>query len=114
VQRGQPSAPWVVDLAAGLAADGKQVGGLRGRTLTTTNLLRFDVSGENLHEDEVRIPAVTFRLGAVQGEMVDLVKKLCEPLFVIFDYAVIPDDTYSEIITEFVDRKARQLSQKPT
>ena len=80
-------------------------GGLRGRTLRAFSLTRPLLPRENLHEDEVSIPAITFKLGAVQTEMVDLVKKLCEPLFVIFDYAEFPDEIYRQIVTDFVNGK---------
>ena len=56
-----------------------------------------------MHEDDVSVPMMTFKLGAVQAEMMDLVKKLCEPLFIIFDYEVIPDDIYRQIVTDFIN-----------
>ena len=56
-------------------------------------------------EHEVSIPPITFKLGGMQAEMVELVKKLCEPLFVIFDYAEISNEDYRKIVTEFVNGK---------
>jgi hypothetical protein len=82
-------------------------GGLRGRTLKAFSPTRPLLRRENLHEDEVSIPPFTFKLGAVQAEMVDLVKKLCEPLFVIFDYAEFSDDIYRQIVMDFVNGKIR-------
>lgn len=84
-------------------------GGLRGRTLRAASPNRGKplTFPKNHHEDEVNIPAITFRLGAVQAEMVELVKKLCEPLFVIFDYAEFSDEIYREIVTEFISGKIR-------
>jgi MinD-like ATPase involved in chromosome partitioning or flagellar assembly len=82
-------------------------GGLQGRTLTAgspTRLLDLEAR-ENQREDDVSIPAITFKLGAVQAEMVDLVKKLCEPLFVIFDYATFVDAVYRQIVTDFINGK---------
>src|ERR1039457_2180402 len=80
-------------------------GGLRGRTLLAY-LTGLPVQARrNLHEDDVRIPPVVFRVGAVEAELVDLVKKLCEPLFVIFDFASFPDDIYRQIVTDFVKGK---------
>ncbi|MBZ5622507.1 MAG: hypothetical protein LAQ69_27800 [Acidobacteriia bacterium] len=82
-------------------------GGLRGRRLTARSPLReLYTEGENLLEDEVSIPYVSFRLGAVGTEIVELVKKLCEPLFVIFDYATFTDDVYRQIVTDS-QRKSR-------
>ena len=85
-------------------------GGLHGRTLTASpspsSFSLIDVAhGENLQEDLVRISPITFRLGDLETDIVDLVKKLCEPLFVIFDYFSVPDDIYRQIVTEFMKGK---------
>jgi hypothetical protein len=48
---------------------------------------------------------VTFRLGALEAELVELVKKHCEPLFIVFDFASFPDDVYHQIVTDFVNGK---------
>jgi MinD-like ATPase involved in chromosome partitioning or flagellar assembly len=82
-------------------------GGLLGRALGTTDPFRFEVSGQNLIEGQVDVPPFTFRLGAVQAEMVELVKKLCQPLFVIFDYAEFADEIYTQIVMDFVNEKVR-------
>jgi hypothetical protein len=83
-------------------------GGLKGRTLapTSTESVYYG-GGENSYEDEVSIPAIAFKLGAVRAEMVELVKKLCAPLFVIFDYAELPDNIYRKTVTDFVNGKIR-------
>lgn len=81
-------------------------GGLRGRTLTAASPSRRNFPKyRNLHEDEVSVPPITFRLGAVETEIVDLVKKLSEPLFAIFDFATFSDDVYEQIVTAFVKGK---------
>jgi hypothetical protein len=82
-------------------------GGLRGRTLKSAAKSRRIQPRVNSHEDRVSIPPVTFRLGAVETEIVELVKKLCEPLFVIFDYATFVDVVYREIVTDFVNGRIR-------
>ena len=41
------------------------------------------------------------RLGAIESEFVELVKKLCEPLFIVFDFASFPDEAYREIVDYF-------------
>jgi hypothetical protein len=43
----------------------------------------------------------------VETDIVDLSRKLCEPLFVIFDYSSVPDDTYRQIVTEFMKGKVQ-------
>jgi len=81
-------------------------GGLRGRTLRTSSMNWYGrVGGENIHEDIVRISPITFRLGDVETDIVDLVRKLCEPLFVIFDYFSVPDVIYHQIVTDFMKGK---------
>jgi cellulose biosynthesis protein BcsQ len=83
-----------------------QYGGLSDRTLTAASAGRRNFPQyKNLLEDEVTITPITFRLGAVETEMVDLVKKLCEPLFIIFDFAEFADEIYQQIVTDFVRGK---------
>jgi hypothetical protein len=79
-------------------------GGLRGRTLTAASN-RHVFPRKNIHEDAVSVPPITFRLGAIETDIVELVKKLCEPLFVIFDFASFDDDVYRESVTDFVRGK---------
>jgi hypothetical protein len=78
-------------------------GGLRGRQLTSSSIRWIGYyHGENRHDNEVPVGPIRFRLGAVGAELVSLVKKLCAPLFMIFDYTEISDEVYEQIITEFV------------
>lgn len=77
-------------------------GGLRGRTLESTSPARdFGLGGENTLEDEIST-AVKFRLSAIDSLMVETVKKLCEPLFVVFDFATFSNEVYQQIVTNFV------------
>ena len=84
-------------------------GGLRGRTLTAADSWLIDLvaTRKNLYEGEVSIPPITFKLGAAETEIVLLTKRLCEPLFVIFDYVSLPDDVYQTIIADSVKRRVR-------
>ena len=77
-------------------------GGLRDRTLKSSSTRWIDYHGKNLHDNEVRVEPIRFRLGAVDAEIVSLVKKLCAPLFMIFDYTEISDEVYEQIITDFI------------
>ena len=75
--------------------------GLRGRRLTSRNLKWLDyVGARETHESEVKISLVRFRLGAVDDDRLSLVKQLCAPLFVLFDYAAFDDDLYEQVITD--------------
>jgi MinD-like ATPase involved in chromosome partitioning or flagellar assembly len=81
---------------------GLRYGGLRGRFLGSASLLQgFGLGGENTTEDEISTEA-TLRLSAIESGMVETVKKLCEPLFVLFDFASFPDEVYQEIVTDFL------------
>lgn len=78
-------------------------GGLRGRTLTSASPnRRLDEERINTYNDEVTIPPITFTLADGETDIVELTKELCEPLFVLFDYATFPDVVYTQIVTEFI------------
>jgi len=82
-----------------------QYGDLRERELTAAPggwYYSLAGRGRNLHEDELNVVPISFRLGSVETEIVSLVKKLCEPLFVIFDYEEVPDDLYERIVADFL------------
>ncbi len=74
-------------------------GGLRDRELRSYKNFRWGYGGRNLQDSEVLIEPVRFRLGAIDA--VSLVKKLCAPLFMLFDYTEIPDDVYAQVILDF-------------
>jgi hypothetical protein len=76
-------------------------GDLGGRRLTTPAGSRFHAAGESSSENGVNITSVVFKIGALENEIVGLVKKLCEPLFVLFDFSVFPDETYEQIVNDF-------------
>jgi hypothetical protein len=77
-------------------------GGLRGRNLAAASPGRLSLfSHQNWYEDEVTA-AITFRVGVNQSEITKLVKSLCEPLFMVFDFAGFPDATYEQIVSNFI------------
>jgi cellulose biosynthesis protein BcsQ len=80
-------------------------GGLRERILREGPRYVDVQPPKNLYEDEVTIPPITFRVGIADSELVDLVRKLCAPLFIIFDFAEFSDDTYQQIVTNFLKGK---------
>jgi MinD-like ATPase involved in chromosome partitioning or flagellar assembly len=80
-------------------------GGLRNRILgSAAPTRRLFEEKENTTEAEVRA-AVVVRLSAVESTLVETVKKLCAPLFAVFDFATISDDAYRQIVTDFVNGK---------
>jgi hypothetical protein len=79
-------------------------GGLEGRTLgSALHDPRLFKDRETL-EPEVHT-ALVFRLGAVESLIVPTVKKLCEPLFGVFNFATFQDNVYQQIVNDFVNRK---------
>jgi len=76
-------------------------GGLKGRTLTATQDRISLFTSTNFHEDEVET-SVNFKVGVSEAEIVTLVETLCEPLFVIFDYARFDHSVYTQIVTNFI------------
>jgi hypothetical protein len=78
-------------------------GGLRGRNLlaASPNRVLFMSPRLNSNEDTVET-SVAFRVGMNETEIISLVKSICEPLFVIFDFAKFPDETYQDIVSNFI------------
>jgi MinD-like ATPase involved in chromosome partitioning or flagellar assembly len=78
-------------------------GGLRGRKLLAASPNRAPSmhSRQNLNEDVVE-SSVAFRIGVNEPEITSLVKSICEPLFVVFDFAKFRDEIYQEIVSNFI------------
>jgi len=79
-------------------------GGLRNRTLASLSPTRVPsfTPDTNLEEDEVTVQPISFRLGALESDIVRLVKSVCEPLFVVFNFAAYDDLVYRQIVGDFV------------
>jgi cellulose biosynthesis protein BcsQ len=81
--------------------------GLKGRHLTVASPNRRPFfPGQNSVEDEVAV-SKSFRVGIGPTEITKVVKSLCEPVFVLFDFARFPDETYERLVTDFIDGKIR-------
>ncbi len=52
-----------------------------------------------------QLNSVNFRVGVNKPGIVGLVKTLCEPLFVIFDFAKFGDDIYDQIVSNYIQGK---------
>ncbi len=55
----------------------------------------------NISEDVVQTSA-EFRVGVSESEIINVVKSLCEPLFVVFDFGKFRDEIYKEIVLNFI------------
>ena len=56
-----------------------------------------------MHEDQLEIPAIKFKLSTVEQQLPLLVKQLCEPLFILFDFAKFDDTIYRQIALDFAN-----------
>jgi hypothetical protein len=80
-------------------------GRLRGRVLTATGKNRpMGIERPNSAEDEVTTE-VSFLLSDVEDKLTDLTQKLCEPLFLVFDFARFDRAIYEQIVTDFIKGK---------
>jgi hypothetical protein len=79
-------------------------GGLKGRKLAwvTRAGLEFEPDYEAVHEDELT-SEFSVALSEIEARLVELVKAICEPLFMLFDFFQVPDDNYSNSVDNFVN-----------
>lgn len=75
--------------------------GLRGRRVKSAGRRLLFREYVNQYEDEVS-SEVVFRLDQVEPEITHLVKSLCRPLFMLFDFFDVPDSVWDELVTSFV------------
>jgi TIR domain-containing protein len=74
--------------------------GLRGRTLTASSLNR-DVSPAESQEDQSSVEIV-LPLGEINDALVDNVKRIAAPMFMLFEFTEFADVVYQDIINRFV------------
>ncbi len=79
-------------------------GGIINRTLTSAGMPRQIWATKNTTEDVVDT-GVSFRLSDVNRSMVELVKEICAPLFILFDFAEIRHEQYEKIVSSFLSGK---------
>ncbi len=76
--------------------------GLKERTLSSSSperrLYEKRVSGENEIETELN-----FKLHDIESKLVDEVKRVCCPLFMLFDYFELEDTVYEDLVQGFVE-----------
>ena len=74
--------------------------GLADRTLSASGLRRHTMLDRRSIENEV-VSKVTFELGTVEAELVELTKAALNPLFALYDYFEPADTLYDEIVSAF-------------
>jgi hypothetical protein len=99
-------------LYRGLGAEGNtsvrfavEYGGLKGRRLVMASQARL-WPGEDTNTDEDRVETeVTFLLDSLDDQLVDMVERLCAPLFMVFNFVRVDRSIYAEIVNNFREGK---------
>ena len=73
--------------------------GLKGRQLASSSFNRH-VSPSATREEESQAEIV-LEIGRIQPELVDSVRKVTEPLFMLFDFREFSEEVYSDIVRRF-------------
>ena len=77
--------------------------GLKGRRLLTEGLSLAKALNDGGNSVEQRqVCVVEFELGEFESKAKGLVKKLCDPLFYLFDSTEIPDQRYQKLVSDLV------------
>lgn len=74
-------------------------GGIDGRVLRVGERSGWTPEPPRAIEEEAVIPIVSFTLAELDDRIVQLVKALCEPLFVLFNFVSVSDQRYSAIVS---------------
>ncbi|HJP89056.1 MAG TPA: TIR domain-containing protein [Candidatus Limnocylindrales bacterium] len=74
--------------------------GIRHRTLSAVGARRGTFRDRHTTEDRVRTTA-TFTITDVDNRLVDIVKELVGPLFMVYEYLEVADGIYSDLIDRF-------------
>lgn len=76
--------------------------GLSGRRLASANRRRLMSEDRRSNEDSVS-SSVEASIAELQTDLVNLVRELLEPVFVLFDFFELSDTVWSEIVDAFVE-----------
>jgi hypothetical protein len=75
--------------------------GLRGRHLTSGNRAR-NMRDRAPSDENESATVITVRLDQIEGDLVDLVKNVLDPVFSLFDFFELSTGVYEEIVNKFV------------
>lgn len=78
-------------------------GGLKGRTLTASSPSRSLDYDRTTSEDEVYSDEISVPLSGIESDLVSLVKRAVQPLFMVFDFFELDDTVYEDIVNKFVE-----------
>ena len=79
--------------------------GLNDRILSAPDNLTWDFWDEVKTTEHDVSASVSFRLSSWESDLISLVKKLCAPLFVLFDFTVVGDARYGRVVSDFLAGK---------
>lgn len=79
-------------------------GGLSGRVLSAAGSERSLISNPSTTEGEV-YAEISAPLTRIESNLVELVKNLIRPLFMVFDFYEFDDTVYADIVNKFVEGK---------
>jgi hypothetical protein len=78
-------------------------GGLKGRVLVSEGALGSDVRGHMTTEEEVdESVAIVLQSLRSKDQIVEVVKDLMNPLFIVFNYFELSDSAYSHIVNDYL------------
>lgn len=77
---------------------------LRGRVLSSSNPAR-SVWAKQPSEEDVSETILSSPLGAIESDLVDLVKQVARPLLVLFEFFELSDPVYEQIVNDYVAGK---------
>jgi len=76
--------------------------GIENRTLIASTPSRHLREGYKSLENEIDTP-IEFTLKQIESDLVQLVKKMADPLFMLFDFFQLADSVYEDIVNNFVN-----------
>jgi hypothetical protein len=81
-------------------------GGLKGRHLRTANPLRFLALDRTTVETRVDFE-LSATLAELEDDLVSYVKRVCDPLFMVFDFFELSEGVYRDLVDGFVAGQVR-------
>jgi hypothetical protein len=76
--------------------------GLKNRSLVWATRYGLDRDSDLTTVEDDCEASFTTAVATIDSHLVDLVKQICKPLFILFDFYEVRDETYSDIVDNFV------------
>jgi hypothetical protein len=78
-------------------------GGLKGRKLAWVTRAGLEFEPDYVSHEDESTSEFSAALSEIEARLVELVKAVCEPLFTLFNFFQVSDDTYSNSVDNFVN-----------